>query len=300
MNRHNLNRIIDDYEKKLLLYSSNNSKELTSLNENYYEVLADIIINENNLPFEYLINRLENYFKHNIDIKEHKLNFKHSDYSLLGSYVYKKLFDKFNINTFGKYIEIIEENISSEIYSWLSIDFDNSIIRDNFLNASTEYIITNQNRVWKEDFENIDYERYSWLKKVDNIPTSFRTNEDLYFWLKENDYYENLMMIGNPIVKNLLHQIINWETYNTNLVEENRIIKLLKECKNDYITIGEILTGNNIKLNCYLLKNNEYSTFAFCNLFMLDRLNIDESYAKQFLELLSQQFLDIIFSHLKN
>ncbi|ABV67395.1 hypothetical protein Abu_1135 [Aliarcobacter butzleri RM4018] len=300
MNRHNLNRIIDDYEKKLLLYSSNNSKELTSLNENYYEVLADIIINENNLPFEYLINRLENYFKHNIDIKEHKLNFKHSDYSLLGSYVYKKLFDKFNINAFGKYIEIIEENISSEIYSWLSIDFDNSIIRDNFLNASTEYIITNQNRVWKEDFENIDYERYSWLKKVDNIPTSFRTNEDLYFWLKENDYYENLMMIGNPIVKNLLHQIINWETYNTNLVEENRIIKLLKECKNDYITIGEILTGNNIKLNCYLLKNNEYSTFAFCNLFMLDRLNIDESYAKQFLELLSQQFLDIIFSHLKN
>lgn len=300
MNRHNLNRIIDDYEKKLLLYSSNNSKELTSLNENYYEVLADIIINENNLPFEYLINRLENYFKHNIDIKEHKLNFKHSDYSLLGSYVYKKLFDKFNINTFGKYIEIIEENISSEIYSWLSIDFDNSIIRDNFLNASTEYIITNQNRVWKEDFENIDYERYSWLKKVDNIPTSFRTNEDLYFWLKENDYYENLMMIGNPIVKNLLHQIINWETYNTNLVEENRIIKLLKECKNDYITIGEILTGNNIKLNCYLLKNNEYSTFGFCNLYMLDRLNIDESYAKEFLELLSQQLLDIVFTHLQN
>lgn len=71
MNRYNLNRIIDDYEKKLLLYSSiNNSKELTSLNENYYEVLADIIINENDLPFEYLINRLENYFKYNIDIKE--------------------------------------------------------------------------------------------------------------------------------------------------------------------------------------------------------------------------------------
>ena len=34
MNRHNLNGIIDDYEKKLLLYSSiNNSKELTSLNK---------------------------------------------------------------------------------------------------------------------------------------------------------------------------------------------------------------------------------------------------------------------------
>ncbi|WP_164469115.1 hypothetical protein [Aliarcobacter cryaerophilus] len=301
MNRHNLNRIIDDYEKKLLLYSSNNnSKELNSLNENYYEVLADIIINEYNLPFEYLINRLENYFKHNIDIKEHKLDFKHSDYSLLGSYVYKKLFDKFNINTFGKYIEIIEENISSEIYSWLSIDFDNSIIRDNFLNASTEYIITNQNRVWKEDFENIDYKKYNWFKKVDNVPFSFESNEELYFWLKENDCYENLMMIGNPIVKNLLHQIINWETYNTNLIESNRITRLLEECKNDYITIGDILTDNNIKLNCYLLKNNEYSIFAFCNLFMLDRLNIDESYAKQFLELLSQQLLDILFYHLQN
>ncbi|WP_323585978.1 hypothetical protein [Aliarcobacter butzleri] len=301
MNRHNLNRIIDDYEKKLLLYSSNNnSKELTSLNENYYEVLADIIINENNLPFEYLINRLENYFKYNIGIKENKLDFKHGEYSLLGSYVYKKLFDKFGIDTFNKYIEVIEKNVFSKIYSWLSIDFDNSIIRDNFLNASTEYIITNQNRVWKEDFENIDYKKYNWFKKVDNVPFSFESNEELYFWLKENDCYENLMMIGNPIIKNLLHQIINWEIYNINLLEKNRIIRLLKECKNDYITIGEILTSNNIKLNCYLLKNNEYSIFGFCNLHVLDRLNIDESYAKEFLELLSQQLLDIVFYHLQN
>ena len=256
MNRHNLNGIIDDYEKKLLLYSSiNNSKELTSLNKNYYEVLADIIINENNLSFEYLINRLENYFKYSIDIKENKLDFKHGEYSLLGSYVYKKLFNKFGIDTFDKYIETINKNISTEIYSWLNIDFDNSIIRDNFLNASTEYIIINQNKLWKEEFNKIDYKRYGWLKKVDNVPHSFESNEHLYFWLKENDCYENLMMIGNPIVKNLLHQIINSEIYNINLLEKNRIFRLLKECKNDYITIGEILTSNNIKLNCYLLKN---------------------------------------------
>jgi hypothetical protein len=301
VNNYKLNGIVDDFEKKLLLFSSvNNSKELTSLNEEYYEVLADIIINEYNLPFEYLINRLENYFKYNIDIKENKLYFKHGEYSLLGSYVYKKLFDKFGIDTFNKYIEVIEKNIFSEIYSWLNIDFDNATIRDNFLNASVEYIIVNQNKLWKEEFENIDYETYRWLKKVDNVPHFFETNEDLYFWLKENEYYENLMMIGNPIIKNLLHQIINWETYNTNLVEKNRIIRLLEECKNDYITVGEILTCNNIKLNCYLLKNNEYSIFGFCNLYMLDRLNIDESYAKQFLELLSQQLLDIVFSHLQN
>ena len=301
MNNYKLISLIDDYEKKLLLYSSfNNSKELISLNEHYYEVLADIIINENNLPFKYLINRLENYFKYNIGIKENKLDFKHGEYSLLGSYVYKKLFHKFGIDTFNKYIEVIEKNISSEIYSWLNIDFDNATIRDNFLNASVEYIIINQNRIWVEGFENIDYKRYSWFKKVDNIPHTFETNENLYFWLKENDCYENLMMIGNPIVKNLLHQIINWETYNTNLVEKNRVIRLLEECRNDYITIGEILTSNNIKLNCYLLKNNEYSIFGFCNLYMLDRLNIDESYAKQFLELLSQQLLDIVFTHLQN
>jgi hypothetical protein len=102
------------------------------LNKNYYEVLADIIINENNLSFEYLINRLENYFKYSIDIKENKLDFKHGEYSLLGSYVYKKLFNKFGIDTFDKYIETINKNISTEIYSWLNIDFDNSIIRDNF------------------------------------------------------------------------------------------------------------------------------------------------------------------------
>lgn len=172
------------------------------------------------MPFEYLINRLENYFKYNIDIKENKLDFKHSEHSLLGSYVYKKLFHKFGIDTFNKHIEIINKNVFSEIYSWLNIDFDNSIVRDNFLNASTEYIITNQNRVWKKEFENIDYKKYNWFRKVDNIPHTFETNEDLYFWLKENDCYENLMMIGNPIVKNLLHQIINWETYNTNLVEK--------------------------------------------------------------------------------
>lgn len=301
MNNYKLISLIDDYEKKLLLYSSfNNSKELISLNENYYEVLADIIINENNLSFEYLINRLENYFKYNIGIKENKLDFKHGEYSLLGSYVYKKLFNKFGIDAFDKYIETINKNISTEIYSWLNIDFDNSTIRDNFLNASTEYIITNQNRIWKKEFENIDYKKYNWFRKIDNIPHSFETNEDLYFWLKENDCYENLMMIGNPIVKNLLHQIINWEAYNTNLVEKNRIIRLLEECKNDYITIGDILTSSNIKLNCYLLKNNEYSIFGFCNLYMLDRLNIDESYAKEFLELLSQQLLDIVFTHLQN
>ncbi|WP_419777844.1 hypothetical protein [Malaciobacter marinus] len=301
MNNYKLISLIDDYEKKILLYSSfNNSKELISLNEKYYEILADIIINENNLPFEYLINRLENYFKYNIDIKENKLDFKHSEHSLLGSYVYKKLFHKFGIDTFNKHIEIINKNVFSEIYSWLNIDFDNSIVRDNFLNASTEYIITNQNRVWKKEFENIDYKKYNWFRKVDNIPHTFETNEDLYFWLKENDCYENLMMIGNPIVKNLLHQIINWETYNTNLVEKNRVIRLLEECRNDYITIGEILTSNNIKLNCYLLKNNEYFIFGFCNLYMLDRLNIDESYAKEFLELLSQQLLDIVFTHLQN
>lgn len=301
MNEYRLNGLIDDYEKKILLYSSfNNSKELIVLNEKYYEVLADIIINEYNLPFEYLINRLENYFKYNIDTKENKLYFKHGEDGLLGSYVYKKLFDKFNINTFTKYIEVIEKNVFSEIYSWLNIDFDNSIIRDNFLNASSEYIITNQNRVWKEEFENIDYKKYNWFRKVDNIPHFFESNEHLYFWLKENDCYENLMMIGNPIVKNLLHQIINWDTYNTNLVEKNRVIRLLEECKNDYITIGEILTSSNIKLNCYLLKNYEYSIFGFCNLYMLDRLDIDESYAKQFLELLSQQLLDIVFAHLQN
>lgn len=301
MNNYKLTSLVDDYEKKLLLYSSfNNSKELVSLNENYYEVLAEIIINENNLHFEYLINRLENYFKYNIYIKDKKLDFKHKEYSLLGSYVYKKLFDKFGIDTFNKYIEIINKNVSTKIYNWLNIDFDNSIIRDNFLNASVEYIITNQNRIWVEGFENIDYKRYSWLKKVDNIPHTFGTNEDLYFWLKENDCYENLMMIGNPIIKNLLHQIINWETYNTNLVEKNRIIRLLEECRNDYITMGEILTSSNIKLNCYLLKNNEYSIFGFCNLYLLDRLDIDESYAKQFLELLSQQLLDIVFTHLQN
>lgn len=112
MSNYKLMSLIDDYEKKLLLYSSfYNSKELILLNENYYEVLADIIINENNLPFEYLINRLENYFKYNIDIKENKLDFKHGEYSLLGSYVYKKLFD---YNGFDK-IEIIKEHYLENI-----------------------------------------------------------------------------------------------------------------------------------------------------------------------------------------
>lgn len=159
------------------------------------------------------------------------MDFKHHQFSLLGSYVYKKLFDKFGIDTFDKYIEIIKKNIFSEIYAWLSIDFDSSFIRDNFLNASVEYIVANQNNAWKEEFENIDYETYRWLKKVDNVPHCFETNEDLYFWLKENEYYENLMMIGNPIIKNLLHQIINWETFNTNLVEKIESLDFWKSVK---------------------------------------------------------------------
>lgn len=104
------------------------------------------------------------------------------------------------------------------------------------------------------------------------------------------------MMIGKPIVKVLLFHLINCESYNTHSIEKNRIIKILESCEDDYITIGEILTNDNIKLNCFFLKHYEYSIFGFANLYNKDTGSLPEENYEQWIEILSNQLVNIFFT----
>jgi len=303
MNQYQINGLAEDLEQKLSLYSQRTTplKKVNSLNDPRYEIYAEIIINKNNLPFEYMLNRLENYFKSGIEIKEDKVAFHYSEYSQIGSYVYKKLFELYKEKAFEKYLKILTNNIYGEIYNWLNIEFDFPMIRDNYLDSATQYITENQNQEWEKEFKEIDYKRYNWFQRVENIPHKFESNEDLYFWLKNTRSDETLMIMGNPLVKYLLHQVIKYETYNTYIVnEKNRILQILDTCKNDYITIGEILTNKEIKLNCYFLKSNQYSLFGFCNLYNQEHLILRNNNDIKIFEILSKQLVDIYFHHFYN
>ncbi|MDD2367819.1 MAG: hypothetical protein PHQ90_00875 [Sulfuricurvum sp.] len=308
MNTYQINNLTEDFEKKLSLYSQQNYmvRENNFFNIDRYTQYVNIIINAYDLDIQSMINRIENYNKSGIDFENGKLKFGYSDINMIASKLYKELWHQNNPNTLEAYINIIENRIDGDLSPWLDISFDDEDIKNNFLDSATEYIIEHQNIEWIKAFENIDYERYGWLRPIhdSDIPTAFENHNDLYFWLKNNRVEEILYFIGNSTVKLLLLNIIAIENYNPLYIHEYRIVKILKACKNDYITCGEILTHVSIKLNCILLTKFEYSLFAFLNLYNVHSTpnvsneNID--YAKEWQEMLANQLVNIFFKHFYN
>jgi len=308
--QYKINNLSEDLEKKLLLYSVDNLKERYEeyFNTERYIKFVDIIINQNNLNIEEMIDDLEEYYKSGISLKENKLHFNSSEVHMICSQLYKKLYNINTLTAFMRYLEIIQTKVYGGFNWWLDIYFDNADIKNNFLDNATNYIIKHQNKVWVTEFSNIDYTQHSWLPKIDNIPEIFDNNSQLYFWLKDGHHNrkdEILHFIGNSLINYLLWKVIKFESYNTHQIDKNRILNILDSCKNDYITIGYILTSNDIRLNIFLLTQFEYSLFAFLNLYNIDASpnqlsDEDTDYTKEWQEMLSNQLVNIFFKHFHN
>ena len=304
-----INNLSEDLENKLSLYSDRDSKIESNLifNSDKYNKYVDIIINPNDIDKLYMINRLENHYKNSIEIIDDKLQFSHSDISNISSKLYKTLYEQNNQNAFGLYIKIIRDRLTGDINWWLNIDFDDENVKNNFLDNATTYIIEHQNQNWVNEFRKIDYERYNWLPqiKIDQIPENFDNVSDLYFWLKENRNRECLDFIGSSFIRYLLNEVIRLENYNIYNLNKNRVLNILEACKDDYITIGYILTNDNIKLNSFFLKQFQYCPYAFLNLYNanISSHNITDysiDYTKQWQEILANQLVNIFFKHFYN
>jgi len=308
--QYKINNLSEDLEKKLLLYSVDNLKERYEeyFNTDRYIKFVDIIINQNNLDMEEMIDNLEEYYKSGISLKENKLYFNSSEVHMICSQLYKKLYNIDTLTAFIRYLEIIQTKVYGGFNWWLDIYFDNEDIKNNFLDNATNYIIKHQNKVWVTEFSKIDYTHHSWLPKIDNIPEIFDNNSQLYFWLKDGHHNrkdEVLHFIGNSLINYLLWKVIKFESYNTHQIDKNRILNILDSCKNDYITIGYILTSNDIRLNIFLLTQFEYSLFAFLNLYNINASpnqlsDEDTDYTKEWQEMLSNQLVNIFFKHFHN
>lgn len=305
MYKYDINNLTEDFARKLTLYSSQNYFEYENncFDSDRYTQYVNIIINSDKLNIKQMIDNLNDDYESGITIKHGKLKFEYAEINMIGSKLYKELWGKNSSNTFQSYIDIIENKTDGSLSQWLNISFDNVDIKNNYLDSATDYIIKHQNKEWIKAFQKIDYEKYSWLRPIqgNNIPKKFENYYDLYLWFKENEYDENLYHMGDSIVKTLLQNIILQENYNPHFVGEYRIIKILNECKKDYITCGKILTSDNVGLNCLLLSRFEYSLFGFLNLYNFDssprEFSKDTNYRQEWQEMLAKQLVEVFFMH---
>lgn len=305
MYQYSINNLTEDFAKKLTLYSSQNyfKYENNCFDTDRYTQYVNIIINSNNLNIKQMIDNLNDDYKSGITIKHDKLEFEHTKIDMIGSKLYKELWAKNSSDTFQSYIDIIENKIDGHLSQWLDINFADSAIKNNYLDGATYYIIKNQNNEWKKAFQKIDYENHSWLRQIPNndIPENFNDIYELYFWFKKYEREEVLFYIGNNTVKTLLRNLIVTENHNPHFNGEHRVIKILRECRIDYITCGEILTSDNIELNSLLLSKFEYSLFGFLNLYNFDssprEFDEDTNYRQEWQEMLAKQLVDIFFLH---
>lgn len=218
MYTYQINNLTEDFEKKLSLYSNQIflSHENYCFNHERYEKFVNIIINPHNLDIQSMINRLESYYKSGIYYENGKLNFGHSDINMIASKLYKELWNQDNSNTLETYINIIENRIDGDLSRWFEIYFDDEVIKNNFLDAATNYIIAHQNTEWIEAFAKIYDQKYPDLlpSQISEIPEKFDNFSDLYFSIKSTGLAFSLHFIGNPTVKSLLHNVIAIENYN--------------------------------------------------------------------------------------
>jgi len=310
MYTYEINDLSDDLEKKLELYS--NSYDNHALNycfeQEKYIKIAEVIININDEEIQDMIDKLHDDYQNGIQYTDNKFDIR-NEHAHVCSQLYKQLYyiDK-NI-AFNSYLDIVQRKLHGDLDWFFDIKFDTDSIRNHFLNNATEYIVQNNNKLWTEEFKKINYERYSFLKRIElnKIPEIFETKEELFLWLKYNEQAEILDFIGLPILNSLLRVIIRHDVYNihSHSFTQNRIIRILEECKDDYILVGQILTNKNIKLNIFLLKFFKYSIFGLLNLYELDSSphnlqskNMD--YTNEWNNMISKQMIDIFFLHFSN
>lgn len=313
---YNINNLSLDLEKKLSLYKVEYSKKQEyHFHDEMLKEFSSILIKIEIADVYYDINNFNKKYKVDLELKKDSLEYPWHDINNLSSELYMALYYTFKDEAFNKFLDIIQNKLPKyNYYDWLDLSFKDNEIKNHFLENATEYIIQNQMypKQWINNFENIDVEKYRWLRdfNLEKIPKKFNDIDEIYFWFKKNGHQEYLRLIGSGLVDSLLFALIRLEatdphTQFSSNKRYTKVNRLLEECSNDYIVIGNILTSQNISLDTYFLTQRKYAIYGFLNLYNIDSapndsINDDNvDYVKQWKEMLAKQLVNIYVEHFK-
>lgn len=306
------NELVLDLEKKLNLYS-NYEKELPNIENAECKELVDIIflIHEEK-AFLNEIEKFNNKYDEDIVVDNKKIKYSSpKNFSKIGIEIFERLYFKEKEISLVKWLEMIQL-FDYSLWYWLEELSTIEEIREYFLDEVTNYLIKNKQskEKWIKKFEEYESNKPSYNRYFDIslIPISFENYFDIYKFFKENKYQDFLFdRFGTDIKTSFIWCLIEHEVSRSYYYNENsylRINRLLNELKDDYFIIGEILSSENLRFNTYLLSNSKYCHYGFLNILTMHiPLNnlINEygfDYNKQWLELISNQTVDIFISTL--
>ncbi len=306
------NELVLDLEKKLNLYS-NYEKELSTVENIQCKDLVDIIfLVYEEKTFLNEIEKFNNKYNEDIVVDNNKINYSDpNDFSKIGIEIFERLYFKEKEIALVKWLEMIQL-FDYSLWYWLEKLSTIEEIREYFLDEVTNYLIRNKQskEKWIKKFEEYESNKPSYHRYFDIslIPISFENYFDIYKFFKENKYQDFLFdSFGTDIKTSFICCLIEHEVSRSYYYNEKsylRINKLLSELKDDYFVIGEILSSENLRFNTYLLSNSKYCHYGFLNIVTMHiPLNnlINEygfDYNKQWLELISNQTVDIFISTL--
>lgn len=212
------------------------------------------------------------------------------------------------------WLEIIKLFENYGLWYWLDELSSIEEVREYFLDEITKYII--DEKQLKENWIKIflDYEitkpSYHRYFDINKVPEDFDDFFGIYKFFKKNEYEDFLFDGIYKRLKNVfIWCLIKYELSNSYYYDENsysRINSLLIELKDDFFVVGEILTSRDVRFNTYLLSNSKYCLFGFLNIVTMDiYLNnlineYDFDYSKQWLDMISNQTVNIFISSLLN
>lgn len=310
------NALILDLEKKLNLYSNNIEKEIDTFENNQCAELVNIVF----IIFgkKALENKVEIYnskYNENLVVEENKIKYSNpQNFSKIGIKIFEELYFKKKDTALITWLEIIKLFENYGLWYWLDELSSIEEVREYFLDEITKYII--DEKLLKENWIKIflDYETtkpsYHRYFDINKVPEDFDDFFGIYKFFKKNEYEDFLFDGINKRLKNVfVWCLIKYELSNSYYYDENsysRVNRLLDELKDDFFVVGEILTSRDIRFNTYLLSNSKYCLFGFLNIVTKDiYLNnlineYDFDYSKQWLDMLSNQTVNIFISTLLN
>ena len=310
------NALILDLEKKLNLYSNNIEKEIDTFENNQCAELVNIVF----IIFgkKALENKVEIYnskYNENLVVEENKIKYSNpQNFSKIGIKIFEELYFKKKDTALITWLEIIKLFENYGLWYWLDELSLIEEVREYFLDEITKYII--DEKQLKENWIKIflDYEitkpSYHRYFDINKVPEDFDDFFGIYKFFKKNEYEDFLFDGINKRLKNVfVWCLIKYELSNSYYYDENsysRVNRLLDELKDDFFVVGEILTSRDIRFNTYLLSNSKYCLFGFLNIVTKDiYLNnlineYDFDYSKQWLDMLSNQIVNIFISTLLN
>lgn len=296
--------LVLDLERKLNLYSDRQEEEPIFLDNNKCDKYIEIILEV------YTGKSIEEDVLHNynLEVKENKLSISTEYLSKIGVRLYEKFYFEKNSSRFLEWLKVILTTSNHSIWYWLREVSKFKEVREDFLDEILSYIIRNKSskESWYHELK-IAYEnksQYDRFFDIENTPEKFNSLFDTYCFFKKEKFNDFLFKYMNKDIRlTLLSVLINEEvpkSYYYNDKTYSRINKLIEECSDDYLLIGELFTNNNIRFNTYLLSHPTYTIFGFLNIIYEYRNypNIkskDFDYEKSWLNVLSIQIQEIFF-----